>query len=159
MPVVQCNLPLKLSTLTRHPSIVPSIFISMFLLVGFTFVPQAGIEDDEALLVSGVYVKAPFSQEVKILRHRVPIMLMSYVGALKSWLYAPILSFWNPSSVSLRVPTILTGCLTIWLFHQLLRRIAGALAAMVGCVVLATDTSFLLTTCFDWGPSYSSTCY
>src|SRR5258707_13199324 len=79
-------------------------------------------------------------------------MLMSYLGALKSWVYAPIFRFWRPSIASVRVPVILAGAATIWLFWSLLRRIAGYRAAAVGSVLLATDTLFLLTTCFDWGP-------
>ena len=80
-------------------------------------------------------------------------MLMSYLGALKSWAYAPIFHFWRPSPASTRVPVILTGGFTIWLFWNLLRRIAGDRAAAAGCVLLTTDALFLITTCFDWGPA------
>ena len=92
------------------------------------------------------------AQSVKILGHRIPVMLISYLGALKSWVYAPIFRFWKPSAVSVRVPVILAAGLTVWLFWSLLRRIAGSRAASVGCVLLASDTLFLITSCFDWGP-------
>jgi hypothetical protein len=44
------------------------------------------------------------------------------------------------------------GAASVWLFFLLLRRIAGLRAACIGCCLLAADSLYLLTTCFDWGP-------
>lgn len=79
-------------------------------------------------------------------------MLMSYVGALKSWIYGPILRVFGISLFTLRVPMLLAGTASIWLFFLLLRRIAGNRAAVIGAVLLATDAQYLLTATFDWGP-------
>src|SRR3954451_9608843 len=131
---------------------IPLTSSILFILIGFAFIPRAGIQNDEALFASGIYEQSGIAQTVKILGHRIPIMLNSYLGTLKSWIYAPIFRLWRPSPFSLRVPVVLAGGLTIWLFWSLLRRIAGQRAAAVGCVLLASDTLFLITTCFDWGP-------
>ena len=124
----------------------------LFILIGFAFIPEAGIQNDEALFASGIYEQVGIALGVKILGHRIPLMLNSYLGTFKSWVYAPIFRFWRPSPFSLRVPVVLAGAITICLFWSLLRRIAGCRAAAVGCVLLASDTLFLITTCFDWGP-------
>src|SRR4029077_2939643 len=79
-------------------------------------------------------------------------MNMPYNGTLKTWLYAPLVLFWRPSAALIRIPAILMGGATILLFCALLHRIHGRRAAWVGGILLATDTSFLLTTTFDWGP-------
>ena len=89
---------------------------------------------------------------IEILHKPLTVMLMSYLGALKAWLYAPILAVWQPSAWSVRLPVLLLGAVTIWLFYRLLDRLQGKRAALLGCALLATDTTFLLTTCFDWGP-------
>src|SRR5260370_175944 len=89
---------------------------------------------------------------VSILHVRIPLMLMSYLVCLKSWGYKAIFAVWSPSVYSLRLPAILIGTATIYLFWVLLRLTIGDRAAIVGTVLLATDSSFLLTTCFDWGP-------
>ena len=52
----------------------------------------------------------------------------------------------------MRAPMLLAGAASVWLFYLLLRRIAGERAAVVGCGLLAADSLYLLTTCFDWGP-------
>ena len=79
-------------------------------------------------------------------------MLMSYLGTLKAWVYAPVFALWAPSLFSIRIPVLLVGAATVWLFFVLLRQIAGPRAALFGSLLLATDTTFLLTVCFDWGP-------
>jgi 4-amino-4-deoxy-L-arabinose transferase-like glycosyltransferase len=83
---------------------------------------------------------------------RVPLMLMSYVGALKGWLYRPVFKIFGISIWTIRVPALLAATATIWLFFLLLRRVAGDRAALLGCALLAADSIYLLTACFDWGP-------
>jgi 4-amino-4-deoxy-L-arabinose transferase-like glycosyltransferase len=132
------------------PVALTSFFLLAFVLMGFAFISQAGLQDDE--VNATIYRPEGFAQSVEILGARIPVMLISYTGALKAWIYAPFFWLWKPSPVSLRFPAVLAGGLTIWLFYVLLRRTAGGRAAAVGCVLLSTDTVFLLTTCFDWGP-------
>ena len=79
-------------------------------------------------------------------------MLMSYVGTLKSWIYTPIFQLFGTDVMSMRVPVLLAGAASIWLLYLLLRRIAGDRAALIGCALLAVDSMYLVTTCFDWGP-------
>ena len=123
-----------------------------FVMIGMSLIPQAGIEDDEALFGSAIYHPEETAHSVKLFSHRIPLMQMSYLGSLKSWIYVPIFRRWKPSAASIRFPALVLGSVTIWLFWLLLRRIAGYRGATIGSILLATDTSFLMTTCFDWGP-------
>ncbi len=79
-------------------------------------------------------------------------MLMPYLGALKTWLYFPILASIRPSTLTIRLPVLIIGTLTVWIFIWLLDRTGGRAVAWVGGLLLATDTMFLLTTVIDWGP-------
>ncbi len=79
-------------------------------------------------------------------------MLLSYLGALKSWIYYFILYRIRPSYLTIRLPVLLMGTLTIWLFIWFLEKAHGRRVAWVGGLLLATDTVYLLTTCYDWGP-------
>ncbi|MGA2879517.1 MAG: hypothetical protein ABSG13_11240 [Bryobacteraceae bacterium] len=90
--------------------------------------------------------------EAHIFHREIPLMLLSYLGALKSWIYFPILTRIRPSYLTIRLPVLLIGTLTVWLFTWFLERAHGRRVAWVGGLLLATDTVFLLTTCFDWGP-------
>ncbi|HEV2686957.1 MAG TPA: hypothetical protein VGV35_00345, partial [Bryobacteraceae bacterium] len=53
---------------------------------------------------------------------------------------------------AIRMPVLLLGALTVVLFVLLVQSVHGRRAAIVGGLLLTSDTSFLLTTCFDWGP-------
>ncbi len=77
---------------------------------------------------------------------------MSYVGALKSWIYAAVFQIWIPTAISVRLPMILISAISIWCFYRLLVRIGGHRAAVCGVLLLATDATYLLTSCYDWGP-------
>src|SRR5581483_11982420 len=58
----------------------------------------------------------------------------------------------HPGIWSLRIPALLGGAVTVWLLFQLMLRVHGLRAAWIAAALLATDASFILTTCFDWGP-------
>ncbi len=113
--------------------------------------PLLGVEDDEALFAmpilqprSGIWVKVGHSHFL--------FMLMSYLGTVKTWLYAPLLRVFGTSVWAIREPAILAGAAGIWLFYVLLRQTSGPRAAVLGAWLLAADSIYMLTTCFDWGP-------
>src|ERR1700693_676300 len=136
------------SRLKLGPGAVGAI---VFLLLGLCFVDRAGIATDEAALEATLFRSWRFFS-VPVFHHNVPVMKLTYIGELKTWLYAPIFLIWNPTAAAIRVPAILMGALTVLMFGILLELVHGRRAAWVGSILLATDTSFLLTTVHDWGP-------
>ena len=124
----------------------------LFFVTGSAFVSLLGIENDEALFANGIFKPYAVAYTFHLGRSRLPLMLMSYLGTLKSWIYRPIFQRFGPGVWAMRVPMLLAGAASVWLFYLLLRRVAGQRAALLGCGLLATDTLYLLTTCFDWGP-------
>ena len=129
------------------------IFPLLFVSLGCIFLPYAGLQNDEVLFATPDYHQPSSSLfAIPFGRYHVPLMQLSYLGALKTWLYAPILFRIRPSFLTIRLPALLLGAMTIGLFVWFLGKIHGQRAAWVGGALLATDTMFLLTTCFDWGP-------
>ncbi len=129
--------------------VVPLLFIA----TGWCLLPYPGLYNDEVLFV-GPQFNLPGAAvfEANIHRHTIPLMLLTYLGSLKSWLYMPILAVLEPSYVSVRLPVLLLGGLTVWLVVRLVESMHGRRAAWIAGLLIATDTSFILTTCFDWGP-------
>jgi 4-amino-4-deoxy-L-arabinose transferase-like glycosyltransferase len=128
------------------------IFCILFFFAGLLFLPLFGIEDDEALFAQAIFHPRDELYAIHIGHSRIPIMLMSYLGTLKAWIYAPIFRIFGPGVMTMRVPMVLAGAVSIWLFYRLLCRVAGERAALIGCGLLAVDSMYLLTVCFDWGP-------
>jgi hypothetical protein len=123
----------------------------LFFASGWLFLPHLGVQNDEALFASPLFPpKAAFM--VKIGHSWLPVMLMSYLGTLKTWIYRPIFASFGTGMYAMRAPMLLAGAASIWLFFLFLRRAAGYRAAVIGSGLLAVDTLYLLTVAFDWGP-------
>jgi 4-amino-4-deoxy-L-arabinose transferase-like glycosyltransferase len=122
-----------------------------FVATAFLFMPRLGIEADEAMIANGIYDHGAPLYSWKFGSAEVPVMLISYLGALKTWIYNPYFAVWAPSAVSLRLPAVLAGVVTIWLFFILLDRVVGRKAAWIGALLLATDSTFLLIETTDFG--------
>jgi 4-amino-4-deoxy-L-arabinose transferase-like glycosyltransferase len=140
------------SPLTRFKCSYYALAACLFFFgAGRCFLPLLGLQNDEALFGAAIF-QPRTGYMLQLAHSRLPIMLMSYVGTLKSWIYTPIFRVFGTGASALREPMLLAGVASVWLFYLLLRRIAGERAAVIGCGLLAVDSLYLLTICFDWGP-------
>ena len=124
----------------------------LFLLLGILLIPRAGLEADEALFADPLYRSQGADFELGILHHKIPVMVISYIGTLKTALCWPALRIFAPSIYAVRLPMVLAGAATIVLFFFLARSLAGDAAAIIATALLATDPVFVLTDTFDFGP-------
>jgi len=125
---------------------------SLFILLAILYIPYAGIQADEALFSVPIFPHVSNDLRLPLLPHHVPLMVMTYVGSLKTLVYWPIFRIFGANTWTLRVPVVLFGAITIFFFFHLARASGGARAAAIGAFLLATDPVFLLTDTFDWGP-------
>ncbi|MEQ1884724.1 MAG: glycosyltransferase family 39 protein [Bryobacteraceae bacterium] len=123
----------------------------LFFALGAVLVPLAGIQNDEALFANPIYQNL-FEFRVRAFHHSIPLMVISYIGTLKTGLYWILFHIVRPSVWSLRLPMVLLGSVTIFLFYLLADKVSSKHVAFAGAALLATDQTFLLTNTFDWGP-------
>jgi len=123
-----------------------------FALAGSALISYNGVEEDEALFAAPIFSQVAPLYRIRIAHENIPLMVMDYVGAFKSWLYWPIFHVFAPSPRSLRFPVLIIGALAILLFARLLERVTGLFGALAGALLLASDPIYLLTAEFDWGP-------
>lgn len=143
---------MTLSKFTRfrwHSAILPLLF----LFLGIGFLPLAGVQEDEVYFATAIYhLPEATVFDAHLLHRNVPLMLLSYLGALKSWIYYPIFDRIRPGYLTVRLPMLLVAALSIWVFFRILEKLHGRKVAWVGGILLATDTIYLLTSVYDWGP-------
>ena len=125
----------------------------LFVGVGIALLRKAGTQSDEVMFVYDLWHPQSAASAVTLFGHSMPLMLMSYLGALKSWLYAPIFYLAGASPLSLRVPVILLSAITMTIGALVVSHAGGRFAGVLFVWLLATDSTFLLTSVFDWGPS------
>ena len=130
------------------------------ILAGCAFIPYAGLQMDEALFAGPYYQPVAREFRLRLFHHDIPLMVMTYIGTLKTLLYWPLIAIFRSSFEAhpqyaawvFRLPTVLAGALTVFVFFYLAERSANRLAATVAALLLASDPTFLLTNTFDWGP-------
>jgi Dolichyl-phosphate-mannose-protein mannosyltransferase len=124
----------------------------LFLALGMLLIPLAGIQNDEALFGNPIYLLNAKQFYIRAFHRNIPLMVMSYVGTLKTLVYLPILHFFGANVWAVRLPVVLCGALTVFFFYHLANRSAGVLTGLIGAWLLASDPSFLITDTYDWGP-------
>ncbi len=138
--------------MTRRTQCALLVAALAFVAIGMLFVPRLGIEADEAIIANGIYDHGDPWYSWKFAGVELPIMLISYLGALKAWLYNGLFLFAPPRPIVLRLPMLLFAAGSLWLFFEILDRTIGRRAAWIGMLLLATDTSYLLLNTADYGP-------
>src|SRR5580658_4371939 len=88
----------------------------VFMLLSLNMIPYAGIQEDEALFSIPFYSPLPDEYKIHTSNHDIPLMVMSYVGALKTWIYWPLVERFGPSVWTVRLPVALAGAVTIFIF-------------------------------------------
>lgn len=143
----------------RTPSIGNLILFfsatSLYLFFSLRYLHLPGLQYDEVLFANAALgdVDGNFlTWKVRVLGGAVPIMLMNYMGALKAWIYAPILSWWGGSAAAVRLPPVLVGLLTLGATFAFIRRVAPGNIAAAAILLLAADPTFVFANSRDWGP-------
>lgn len=133
--------------------ISPGCWIAaLFFLSGLMFLPQAGIHFDASYELASSYRCCTPAFRLTLFSYAVPVMILPYLGAFKTWLYYPLLQSLDLTPVVLRLPVLLVGTLSVWLFFVVLDRSVGRRVAIGGALLLATDATFVIATAYDFGP-------
>lgn len=129
-----------------------SVTVLGFILMGLLFLPRLGFEYDEVMFVPLIFHPERSLFAARISHHLVPLMQMSYIGAVKTWAYWPLLKLVRAGAYAVRLPMLLLAGITILILAETLRRRASVRAGIFTAALAATDVSFLLASTFDWGP-------
>ena len=141
-------------TAPRWVPITALLIVSLFFGLGSPWIAWPGLYYDETLFVLASFprVDTPIAYTMKFRTGPVALMLDSYLGALKGWLYRPILRMHAGSAAWIRRPVLLLGALSLYFFYLFARRAFGWQAALLALALAATDPIYLFTTRLDWGP-------
>src|SRR5262252_6835413 len=103
------------------------IFSLLFVLTGLPFLTPIGIHVDASNEVGCFLgcIHPVYRSRIFGLGPRTPIMVISYLGAFKAWLYQPIFRLFGTGVLALRLPTLLVGAGSVAMFFVLLDRVIG----------------------------------
>lgn len=84
--------------------------------------------------------------------HQIPLMIMGYIGAVKTIAFVPLTVVLDLSPRSIRYFQILIGALALVAIAAFARRFFGPAVAILGTSLLAIDPTYLLFSRTDYGP-------
>ena len=146
-----CTVELK----EKPTSVTLAVAFALYLSLALPVLRLPGLQYDEVLFVNAAtgHSSGPFIVwAVQVGCLHVPVMLMRYLGALKAWLYAPIFAIFGTGPVTVRLPVVLLGLLTLAFAGLIARRLFGRRASAFAVLLLATDPTFIFCNRLDWGP-------
>jgi Dolichyl-phosphate-mannose-protein mannosyltransferase len=113
---------------------------------------RPGLQYDETLFVNAATLRIP---GVFLLHSAggIPLMVFPYIGALKSWLYAPVFSVFGTTAATIRLPAVVIVGLGILLLYPAVREFVTRPVALLTCAALCFDNSVFWLTRDDVGPS------
>lgn len=120
---------------------------ALFFAQGYLFIRQVGVQEDEVLFVRAILEPV----EAAGWFGKLPIMISNSAGSLKALVYREIFRVVPPGVRSLRLPVLLLGTVTVFLFFIVFRMTMGDAAAVIAAALLAADPIFVITTVLDWG--------
>jgi hypothetical protein len=122
-----------------------------FVLAAGSSIRIPGLYYDEVLFVNAALgnVTGPFVYKSVM---GVPVMLMPYIGALKSYVYYPIFFWLGVSPATIRWPVIVISAATLLLAYAVARRVMTAGWAIALLALAASDPAFIGLTKLDYGP-------
>lgn len=129
--------------------------LGIYLLFSLIYLELPGLECDETIFVNpalGNLDGTSMAWHLPVGRFDIPIMIMRYIGAVKSYLYAPIFALFGTSVTTVRLPVVLLGLVTLGFTYATVRAMLGREIALLSFVLLATDPSFIFANRLDWGP-------
>jgi Dolichyl-phosphate-mannose-protein mannosyltransferase len=82
----------------------------------------------------------------------IPVLNISYIGALKSYIYFPIFTLFGASAETIRLPTIIISLLTLIVAFKLARLHFRPLYGALLVLLMAFEPIFILMSKADYGP-------
>jgi 4-amino-4-deoxy-L-arabinose transferase-like glycosyltransferase len=124
--------------------------LGLYLILATARLDRPGLHYDETL-----FVQAALGGGGRFVRSSllgIPIMLMSYIGALKAYFYYPIFKVFGVSPTTIRLPAILLMALALVITYLLARRFMGRWLAISLLSVVATSPALVVSARADFGP-------
>ncbi len=111
-----------------------------------------GLQQDETAFVNAATLRLP-GLDISSSFHGIPLMMVPYVGSLKSWLYDPLFSVFGTSATTIRLPVVVIVGAGLLLLYAALSILINRPVALLTVGLLCFDNSLFWLTRNDVGPS------
>ena len=128
-----------------------ALLCAIFFAAGHPYIRLVGVQEDESQFTTGILQPLVGRKFVGIGGELYPMMIATYAGALKALAYIPIFAVFPPDAPALRMPMLLAGTVTVFLFFLFFRMVMGDFLALLATAMLVVDPLFISHTVLDFG--------
>lgn len=132
--------------------LAPLIIILLYVLIASYRLRFPGVQYDEALYVNAALGGVDQTTFLTKTFHGLPVLLMPYIGALKSYIFFPVFALFGVSAITMRLPAILLSAVGLYILYRLLRDQISVWASLCILALTALDASYIMFTRLDNGP-------
>jgi hypothetical protein len=134
------------------PKCVVGFALILYVSLACWHIRYPGIYYDEAFFINAA-LGAKYSDSFVAYRlFGIPVMLMSYIGALKSFVWAPVFAVFGVSPLTIRLPAIIISAYSLLITYAVLVQFVPRILAALGLLLIAVDAPFVFQTRTDLGP-------
>ncbi|WP_149244084.1 hypothetical protein [Dyadobacter sp. 32] len=130
--------------------VVPSLLLAFFSIHNLDYF---GLDYDELIFVNAALGDLDGKTFIHLKWHGLVLMVYSYIGALKSWLYIPIIKLFGVNPWSVRIPVVLILYVNVYLSYKVALGYFSRYVAYAVFLILSVDLTFITLQRFDKGPS------
>ena len=138
--------------LRRLAFAAPFAIIGLFIGIAALRLNFPAVHYDEALYVNAALGGVDNTTFMTKTVGPFPVLLMPYIGALKSYLYMPIFYVFGVHPVSMRLPSLIFMGVGLYVLYALLQKRLGRMLALGTLLATATSASFIIFSRLDFGP-------
>jgi hypothetical protein len=141
----------QFAPMTLISCVIIMLSLSYFTILSTRHISLPGLYYDEVLFVNAA-TGGRSSSFVAMRIFGIPVMLMSYIGALKAYIYFPIFKIFGISPLTIRLPAIFISLISLLMVFTIARICFNNLASAILVSFVAVDPIFIFMTKLDFGP-------
>lgn len=135
----------------RYLSIILPILL--FGVLASLFLERPGLQTDEVLFANLSLGEINHTTYIARKIGGITFFVISYIGALKSWIFIPIFKIFGFNYFSVRIPMILLSMVSLWLVYKTVNiSFKKPFLAWMILVALVTESTFITMVRTDVGP-------
>ena len=127
--------------------------LALFIILASVRIFSPGFYYDELLFLNASY----FGKSSDLFIHQkmfgIPVMVMPYVGAIKSLIYAPIVNIFEVNEFTIRFPSILIVGFSLLVNYLTVKLLFNKKTAIIFLLLTSIDVSLIHHAKLDWGPT------
>ena len=125
--------------------------VAYFVTLASLWLNRPGLYMDEVNFVDAALGGFPHQTYVRQSVDGFPVLIIPYIGVVKSALFVPIFSIWGVSVPTIRIPAIALSAATLVVAYFMGREVIGRWSAIL-VVLMGTCPTFIFMSKVDWGP-------